>query len=53
MQGLARSPTLRVAIGPAVAADRYQVGPEVAEAAERFFGGNTGGIMRRTDRDGG
>src|SRR6202042_1680002 len=23
-----------------------QVGPEVAAAAERFFGGNTGGIMR-------
>jgi hypothetical protein len=47
MQGLGAQPErMRVAIGPAVAADRYQVGPEVAEAAERFFGGNTGGIMR-------
>ena len=47
MQGLgARPERIRAAIGPAVAADRYQVGPEVAAAAERFFGGNTGGIMR-------
>ena len=47
MQGLGAQPDrMRVAIGPAVAADRYQVGPEVAAAAERFFGGNTGGIMR-------
>jgi copper oxidase (laccase) domain-containing protein len=47
MQALgARPERIRAAIGPAVAADRYQVGPEVAAAAERFFGGNTGGIMR-------
>jgi len=47
MQGLGAQPErMRVAIGPAVAADRYQVGPEVAAAAERFFGGNTSGIMR-------
>lgn len=46
MQALgARPERIRAAIGPAVAADRYQVGPEVAAAAERFFGGNTGGIM--------
>jgi polyphenol oxidase len=47
MQGLgARPGRIRAAIGPAVAADRYQVGPEVAAAAERFFGGDTSGIMR-------
>jgi polyphenol oxidase len=47
MQALgARPERIRAAIGPAVAADRYQVGPEVVAAAERFFGGNTGGIMR-------
>ena len=47
MQGLGAQPErMRVAIGPAVAADRYQVGPEVAAAADRFFGGDTGGIMR-------
>jgi len=46
MQALgARPERIQAAIGPAVAADRYQVGPEVAAAAERFFGGNTGGIM--------
>ncbi len=47
MQALgARPERIRAAIGPAVAADRYQVGPEVAAAADRFFGGTTGGIMR-------
>ena len=47
MQALgARPERIRAAIGPAVAADRYQVGPEVAAAAERFFGGNTSGILR-------
>ncbi|MGH3122519.1 MAG: polyphenol oxidase family protein [Streptosporangiaceae bacterium] len=47
MQGLgARPERMRAAIGPAVAAGRYQVGPEVAAAAERFFGGNLDGIMR-------
>ena len=50
MQALgARPERILAAIGPAVAADRYQVGPEVAAAADRFFGGNTGGIMRPTD----
>ncbi|MCW2905676.1 MAG: Multi-copper polyphenol oxidoreductase, laccase [Actinomycetia bacterium] len=47
MQALgARPERIQAAIGPAVAADRYQVGPEVAAAAERFFGGNLDGIMR-------
>jgi polyphenol oxidase len=47
MQALgARPERIRAAIGPAVAADRYQVGPDVAAAAERFFGGNLDGIMR-------
>jgi hypothetical protein len=51
MQGLgARPERIRAAIGPAVAADRYQVGPEVAAAAGRFFG-NTEGIMRRDASD--
>ncbi len=46
MQGLgARPERIRAAIGPAVAADRYQVGPEVMAAADRYFGGNTRGIM--------
>ena len=46
MQGLgARPERIRAAIGPAVAADRYQVGPEVMAAADRYFGGNTSGIM--------
>ena len=46
MQALgARPERIQAAIGPAVAADRYQVGPEVAAAAERFFGGSTGGIL--------
>ena len=46
MQGLgARPEQIRAAIGPAVAADRYQVGPEVMAAADRYFGGNTAGIM--------
>jgi hypothetical protein len=53
MQGLGAQPErMRVAIGPAVAADRYQVGPEVVAAAERFFGGNTGGIMRPDGHEG-
>jgi YfiH family protein len=47
MQALgARPERIQAAIGPAVAADRYQVGPEVAAAAERFFSGNLEGIMR-------
>ena len=52
MQALgARPERIRAAIGPAVAADRYQVGPEVAAAADRYFGGDTGGIMRRDGSD--
>ncbi len=52
MQALgARPERIRAAIGPAVAADRYQVGPEVAAAADRYFGGNTAGIMRPDDSD--
>jgi hypothetical protein len=47
MQGLgARPERIQAAIGPAVAAGRYQVGAEVAAAVDRFFGGNTGGVMR-------
>jgi YfiH family protein len=33
-------------IGPAVVADRYQVGDEVAKAAAACFGGRTDGIVR-------
>ncbi|MEP7022894.1 MAG: polyphenol oxidase family protein [Actinomycetota bacterium] len=33
-------------VGPAIAADRYQVGPEVAEAARACFSGDTAGILR-------
>jgi len=41
----ARPERMLAAIGPAVAADRYQVGPDVAGAASRYFG-NVDGIMR-------
>jgi copper oxidase (laccase) domain-containing protein len=33
-------------IGPAIAPDRYQVGREVVDAAERCLGGNAGEIVR-------
>jgi polyphenol oxidase len=47
MQSLGARPARMVAaIGPAVAASRYQVGPEVAAAADRFFGGDVAGIVR-------
>jgi polyphenol oxidase len=47
MQSLgARPGRMLAAIGPAVAADRYQVGPDVAAAADRYFGGDLTGIMR-------
>jgi hypothetical protein len=41
----ARPDRMLAAVGPAVAADRYQVGPDVAAAASRYFG-NLDGIMR-------
>lgn len=41
----ARPERMLAAVGPAVAADRYQVGPAVAAAASRYFG-NVDGIMR-------
>jgi len=34
-------------IGPAADPERYQVGPEVAEAVAECFGGDTTGILRR------
>jgi purine-nucleoside/S-methyl-5'-thioadenosine phosphorylase / adenosine deaminase len=34
------------AIGPAIPADRYQVGPEVTGAAQRYFGPDLTGIAR-------
>jgi len=47
MQGLgARPGRMLAAVGPAVAADRYQVGGDVAAAADRYFGGDLTGIMR-------
>jgi copper oxidase (laccase) domain-containing protein len=33
-------------IGPAVGADRYQVGPDVTGAAQRYFGPDLTGIAR-------
>ena len=41
----ARPERMLAAVGPAVAADRYQVGQDVAAAAGRYFG-NLDGIMR-------
>ena len=46
MQSLgARPGRMLAAIGPAVAAGRYQVGADVAAAADRYFGGDVAGIM--------
>jgi polyphenol oxidase len=46
MQSLgARPGRMLAAIGPAVAAGRYQVGADVAAAADRYFGGDLTGIM--------
>ena len=42
----ARPERMLAAVGPAVAADRYRVGADVAAAADRYFGGNLDGIMR-------
>ena len=41
----ARPERMLAAIGPAVAADRYQVGPDVAAAAGRYFSGHLDGII--------
>ena len=35
-------------LGPAIAADRYQVGAEVADAAERAFADRTPDVLRAT-----
>lgn len=37
---------IRAALGPAIEADRYQVGDEVAEAAREAFGSTAGTIVR-------
>jgi hypothetical protein len=42
----ARPERMLAAVGPAVAADRYQVGEDVAAAADRYFGGHLDGILR-------
>jgi polyphenol oxidase len=47
MAGLGAQPARIVAgIGPAIGADRYQVGTEVATAAEAEFGGDAGAVIR-------
>jgi len=46
MQALgARPERMLAAVGPAIAADRYQVGPDVATAADRYFSGRLDGIL--------
>jgi hypothetical protein len=42
----ARPERMLAAVGPAVAADRYQVGPDVVAAAGRYFSGQLDGIIR-------
>jgi purine-nucleoside/S-methyl-5'-thioadenosine phosphorylase / adenosine deaminase len=52
MIGLGADPASIVAgVGPAIAADHYQVGDDVADAARRCFDGDTDGIVR-PDRTG-
>ena len=47
MAGLGAVPARLVAgLGPAVTANRYQIGDEVADAARACFGGDIGGIVR-------
>jgi len=47
MRGLGARPSYVVAgIGPAIGADRYQVGPEVHEAVSRSFGPAAAGFIR-------
>ena len=47
MAGLgARPDTVIAGIGPGIGADRYQVGPEVAVAAEAAFGPGAGAVIR-------
>ena len=49
MRSLGSRPADVVAgLGPAIAADRYQVGAEVADAAERAFADRTPGVLRAT-----
>jgi YfiH family protein len=42
----ARPENVLAGVGPAIAPDRYQVGKEVADEADRCFGGDTAGIVR-------
>jgi polyphenol oxidase len=42
----ARPANIVAGIGPAIGADRYQVGPEVAAAAESAFGEHAGAVIR-------
>jgi polyphenol oxidase len=52
MRSLGAQPgRILAAVGPAVAADRYQVGEEVAAAAGRYFSGDLAGIMRPDDTE--
>lgn len=47
MAGLGADPARLVAgIGPAITAERYQVGPEVVEAARACFAGDVDGVVR-------
>jgi len=48
----APAPDIIAAIGPAIEADRYQVGPEVREAVFECFAGQIDGLLR-PDGDGG
>ena len=49
MRSLGSRPADVVAgLGPAIAADRYQVGAEVADAAGRAFAGRAPGVLRAT-----
>jgi hypothetical protein len=53
MQSLGTRPADVIAgVGPAIAPDRYEVGPEVAEAAMRAFGDSAGAVLRAISRDG-
>jgi YfiH family protein len=52
MRSLGAQPKrILAAVGPAVAADRYQVGDEVAAEADRYFSGDLAGIMRADDAE--
>lgn len=46
-----RPADIQAAIGPCIGPDRYQVGEEVVQAVERYFGA-TDGLVRRDSQDG-